>query len=88
MARPLLWCLPPVAPRSSLRTLLARVDRLLGQSETLRRRIDDAATRSHKALAGSTYGRLQRERDPFDPEVGELARALRLRRLLGKPPAT
>ncbi|HET7767285.1 MAG TPA: hypothetical protein VFN74_00840 [Chloroflexota bacterium] len=63
------------------------MNQLLGQSETLRRRIDEEVSRSHKAVAGSSYARLQRERDPFDPESGALARALRLRPLLGRPPA-
>ena len=66
-----------------LGTLLAKVDLLLGEAETLRRDVDHAAAQSRKALARSHYARLRRERDPLDPETGALARALRLRRLLG-----
>ena len=67
----------------SLRRLLGKVDRLLGEAGALRRQMDREAAASRKALARSHYARLRRAPDPFDPELGSLARALRLRRLLG-----
>ena len=73
-------------PLPPLRHLLAKVDRLLGEAGALRRAIDREAAELHKAVARSAYARLRRERDPHDPEVGSLARALRLRRLLSYPP--
>jgi hypothetical protein len=68
---------------SSLRVLLAKIEHLIGQADALRRQIDYAVEQSRKSTLASSYATLKRERDPFDSEIGSLARALRLRRLLG-----
>ena len=72
--------------RQNLSLLLEKVDRMIGASETLQREIGREVEEARKAVARSYYAKLRREPDPHDPEVGSLARALRLRRLLGHLP--